>query len=208
MVEAFLLYWAFFIPGISLPSGSATYIPFEATKEISRVFFYDLPVIFLILYLLWRDSDGAIKNRFRINRYTFLWSLFNLSVIVASAVLISLLSQFMLPAYRPPLIEAPHTMTAWLIMVIGSFATAYLEEFYFRLYLLYRFDSAGIRPLMANLLSVFLFTLCHSYEGPLGALNAAIAGLFFTLFYRKTKNIHCPAWSHGLYNILAFAVGF
>lgn len=128
-------------------------------------------------------------------------------LILTSALGISLVAQYLLPAYRPPLIQAPQTLDAWLIMLTGSFATAYLEEVFFRLYLLHRFDTSGIPLITGNLLSILLFSLCHLYEGPLGALNAAIASIFFTVIYRKTSSVHSPAWAHGLYNVLAFSFG-
>lgn len=112
-----------------------------------------------------------------------------------------------MPDYKPPLIQAPKTFGAWVVMIIGSFATAYLEEIFFRLYLLYRFDRAGIPIMTGNLVSILLFSLCHLYEGPMGTLNAAIASLCFTTVYRKSNNIHSPAWAHGLYNVMAFAFG-
>jgi hypothetical protein len=136
-----------------------------------------------------------------------LWSLINFVLILTSALGISLVAQYFLPAYRPPLIQAPQTIDAWLIMLIGSFATAYLEEVYFRLYLLHRFDTAGIPRITGNLLSIVLFSLCHLYEGPLGTLNAAIASTCFTFIYRKTNSVHSPAWAHGFYNVLAFSLG-
>ena len=207
LVEAFLLYWAFFIPGISLPSPSATFIPFDTARELSRILFYDTPVVALLIFILWRENKNLLASKFEINRHSIFWSFINFILILGCALSIALFAQYILPAYKPPLIQAPPTIGAWFVMIIGSFATAYLEEIFFRLYLLHRFDTAGI-PLMAgNLLSILLFSLCHLYEGPLGTLNAALSSLCFTLIYRRSKSIHSPAWAHGLYNVLAFAFG-
>uniref|UniRef100_A0A7C3IHC9 CPBP family intramembrane metalloprotease n=1 Tax=Gracilinema caldarium TaxID=215591 RepID=A0A7C3IHC9_9SPIR len=207
LVEAFLLYWAFFIPGISLPSPSATFIPFDTARELSRIFFYNIPVVALLIFILWRENKNLLSSKFVVNRHSIFWSFINFILILASALSIALFAQYILPAYKPPLIQAPQTTAAWFVMVIGSFATAYLEEIFFRLYLLHRFDTAGIPSMAGNLLSILLFSLCHLYEGPLGTLNAAIASLCFTLIYRRAKSIHSPAWAHGLYNVLAFAFG-
>jgi len=207
LVEAFLLYWAFFIPGISLPHTAVTYIPFVTVQELYRIVFYDVPVITLLLYILWREDKSLVRSKFTVNRQSIYWSFINFLLILGSALFISAIAQYVLPAYKPPLIQAPQTPPAWIVMIIGSFATAYLEEIFFRLYLLHRFDTAGIKSMAGNLLSILLFSLCHLYEGPLGTLNAALASLCFTLIYRKTNSIHSPAWAHGLYNLLAFACG-
>ncbi|WP_304225074.1 CPBP family intramembrane glutamic endopeptidase [Gracilinema caldarium] len=200
------MYWAFFLPSISIPSETASVISFVTLRELSRILLYDLPATALILFLLIKENREKIIERFAVSRNITLWAIINLTLIIASAFVISLLARFILPSWKPPIIQAPKLPSAWIVMTAGSFATAYLEESYFRLYLLYRFDEAGFTSRTGNLLSVLLFSLCHIYEGPLGFLNAAIAGLFFTLVYRKTGSIHSPAWAHGLYNTLVFSL--
>jgi len=207
LVEAFLLYWVFFIPGISIPSSSTTFIPFVTERELSRIFFYDAPIVALLILILWRENKDWLALKFTVNRQSIYWSFINFILILACALSLSLIAQYLPPLYKPPLIQAPQTTGAWFVMIAGSFATAYLEEFFFRLYLLHRFDMAGMPVMAGNLLSILLFSLCHLYEGPLGTLNAVLASLCFTLIYRKSNNIHSTAWAHGLYNVLAFAFG-
>jgi len=94
------------------------------------------------------------------------WSIFNFVLLFASAMTISLVSHYFLPAYRPPWIQAPQTADAWLVMIFGSFAVAYLEEIYFRFYLLHRLDIAGFKPLVGNFISILLFRCATSMKAP------------------------------------------
>jgi membrane protease YdiL (CAAX protease family) len=103
-----------------------------------------------------------------------------------------------------PGVEAPGSPVQWLIMICACAATGYFEESYFRLYLLTRF--AGLGRGKSVFLGVLLFTLCHVYEGPWGALNAAAAGTVLSLIFTKSKSFHGIAWAHGAYNAAVYAM--
>jgi membrane protease YdiL (CAAX protease family) len=100
--------------------------------------------------------------------------------------------------------EAPQGLVPWLVLIIASLGTGYLEETYFRAYLYTRFTEAGLGPLRSAAVSAALFTLCHLYEGPWGALNALLAGLFLSLVFLRRKSLHGLAWAHGGYNVFAY----
>jgi membrane protease YdiL (CAAX protease family) len=100
--------------------------------------------------------------------------------------------------------EAPGTLVSWLVLTASSLGTGYLEESYFRAYLHTRLREAGLGPLKSTALSAILFALCHFYEGPWGALNALLAGIFLSLLFLRYKSLHGLAWAHGAYNIFVY----
>jgi membrane protease YdiL (CAAX protease family) len=130
-------------------------------------------------------------------------------------------------------VEAPIGPAAWILMILSCFSTGYLEETYFRRYLLDRLlqQKPGTRaaeaffpqthglaaaagtlyaktgPVPGILVSTALFSLCHIYEGPWGVINAALAGLLLSLIYVHYGALHGLAWAHGLYNIFIYANG-
>ncbi|MDR1929885.1 MAG: CPBP family intramembrane metalloprotease [Treponema sp.] len=91
-------------------------------------------------------------------------------------------------------------------MVLSSFTAGYLEESYFRWYLPARFRESGLSVPGSFLISTVLFSLCHVYEGPWGAANAALAGALLSLVFVRSRSIHGIALGHGLYNVFVFIV--
>jgi membrane protease YdiL (CAAX protease family) len=92
----------------------------------------------------------------------------------------------------------------WLAVIVLCMGSGYLEESYFRLYLLGRFTAGGLGPWKSLLLSTLLFAFCHVYEGPWGALNAAAAGLILSRIFLRHRSLHGIAWAHGLYNTAVY----
>ncbi|MDR1352412.1 MAG: CPBP family intramembrane metalloprotease [Treponema sp.] len=121
-------------------------------------------------------------------------------------------------------VEAPGPPEAWILMIFSCFSTGYLEETYFRHYLLSVFRKqkswmlfpgpegpevfrAKTSAVPGIIVSTALFSLSHIYEGPWGVANAVLAGLFLSLIYTHYGAIHGLAWAHGLYNIFIYANG-
>jgi membrane protease YdiL (CAAX protease family) len=126
---------------------------------------------------------------------------------MALAAVLSLASKLLGMGEDIPMVGAPRGLPAWLLMVLGGIATGYTEETFFRAYLFLRLGEAGIGRKQMVLVSVTLFALCHLYEGPWGIINAAGAGIIFSLAYFKGNSVHGVAWAHGAYNILVYAMG-
>ncbi|MFP3041644.1 CPBP family intramembrane metalloprotease [Treponema primitia] len=91
-------------------------------------------------------------------------------------------------------------------MILSCLSTGYLEESYFRFYLFTRFKQGGVSPVKAMIVSSILFALCHVYEGPLGALNALLAGLLLFFIFSRRRSLHGIAWAHGAYNIFVYVM--
>jgi membrane protease YdiL (CAAX protease family) len=95
---------------------------------------------------------------------------------------------------------------SWCILVISCLSTGYLEESYFRFYLLSKREEMGLGPHRAVVVSTLLFSFCHIYEGPWGFLNAAISGIVLCVIFLRFRSLHGIAIAHALYNILIFAI--
>jgi membrane protease YdiL (CAAX protease family) len=91
-------------------------------------------------------------------------------------------------------------------LVISCISTAYLEESFFRFYLLSKREEMGIGPHRAVLLSTLLFSICHVYEGPWGFLNAALSGMVLAFVFLRFRSLHGIALAHALYNVLVYAL--
>jgi membrane protease YdiL (CAAX protease family) len=89
-------------------------------------------------------------------------------------------------------------------MIPSVLSSAYVEESYFRFYLLTRLEETEPGPLKRVFVSVFLFSLCHIYEGIPGILNAVLAGTFLSFLFLKYRSLHGLAWAHGAYNAAVY----
>ena len=101
-------------------------------------------------------------------------------------------------------IEAPRTVPGWAVVIVSCLVTGYLEEGFFRAYIITRLDDIGVGGLRAVVVSVVLFSLCHLYEGPWGVVNAALAGSALSVAFIRGKSLHGPAWAHGAYNAFVY----
>lgn len=172
-----------------------------------RIFFYDLPALFLILYLLLRDTSGSLVGFQKPQKEDGIIALVTFVIVSAVSLFISWFSSALFQAPDILFVEAPRGFTRWTVAVFAGLCTAYFEETFFRAYLLRRFAEGGLPATKSVLISAFLFSLCHVYEGPWGALNAFIAGIVLALAFRRRNSVHGPAWAHGAYNLLIYAMG-
>jgi membrane protease YdiL (CAAX protease family) len=181
-------------------------IRFIISQELSRILGFTVPAIALIGYLLvLRGGKARLPRRPRSG------DLLSLAIVLpgllGAGLFISLVSSVFSTGASALTVEAPRGLPAVIIMFFSCLSTGYLEEFYFRYYLSLRFKQAGLRNIPAMGLAVVLFSLCHIYEGPWGALNALLAGILLSLVYKKYRALHGIAWAHGLYNVFIYLSG-
>ncbi|GHV73914.1 hypothetical protein AGMMS49940_12160 [Spirochaetia bacterium] len=200
LIEPFILYWVLFLPAWGPPFAAAAPAAFSLNQELGRIFTYNLPSLALIVYLLRPKPGGIFRPRAR-DLGTVLLALPGLLIL---GVLVTLLGSLLPFPVSAPTLDAPLGPAAFLVMILSCLSTGYLEETYFRLYLFTRFKERGIGPVKAMAVSSVLFALCHIYEGPLGALNALLAGLLLYSIFVRQKSIHGIAWAHGGYNVFVY----
>jgi len=214
-MEALILYFVLFFPGVYTSSFPAhgiemDLIHFSALQELGRTLTYTLPSLALLWYIM-SDKKGlsALKSE-----KTRIKDLIPFAAGLSSLVIIGIAVSFLvsrfsgLPGLAPPLkVEAPGSIPGWTVMVISCLSTGYLEESYFRYYLLTRLENAIPMEALRILFSTVLFSLCHFYEGPWGILNAALAGILLSVLFVRFRSLHGIAWAHGVYNIFVYVMG-
>ena len=203
-----LLYLVLFFPGISSQAPVVTIISFSAFREFGRLFTYTIPALALIWYLILEKKSLDISvSDIKPKKTDLISFAIGFPLLILSGALVTLLMNKLDPNVKMPVIEAPGSVQGWIIMVISCTGTGYLEESFFRFYLLRKLNEwIRSRPLKI-IFSVLLFSLCHSYEGPWGILNAALAGLSLSILYEKYRTIHGIAWSHACYNAIVYVMG-
>ncbi|MDR0723415.1 MAG: CPBP family intramembrane metalloprotease [Treponema sp.] len=208
----FLLFASGLIPQGTYPDS----IPFSLRRELTRIFAYTIPSLGLIWYLIYRHQtlyrswvQGVSRIR---NLMAFGIALLGLGGIGFCISQVGPLLNDLLAPYIQvppgPRLEAPEGLLAWLVILGSCLGTGYLEESYFRLYLLLCLEEAGIGLRKGVFLSCFLFSLCHTYEGPWGVLQAALAGMVLSLVFIRYHAFHGIAWAHGAYNGLVYLITY
>jgi hypothetical protein len=204
--EALILYLVLFIPG-SLSGELPGVVEFSLLRELNRLLLYNVPALALIWRLLFHCQSlgewGVAKLRFRDLRAFAL----ALPGLLGIGMTISILSPRLFPGALLPAFEAPADPAAWIVLAGSSLGTGYLEESYFRFYLLNMLELTGLGKRRRIFISVMLFSFSHLYEGPGGAINALLAGLLLSAIHLREGSLHGIAWAHGGYNLLVYALG-
>jgi membrane protease YdiL (CAAX protease family) len=208
-MEALILYFVLFFPGVYASSAGMA-MPFSILRELGRTITYTMPSLALLWYLISisQGASSAGKN--------FLLpklgkprkkEVFSFAIGLPGLVMISSLIWILsrrAGISAPPKAEGPADIWGWLAVVFSSLGTGYLEESYFRYYLLTRLKNPRLLRIAA---SAALFAICHIYEGPLGILNAFLAGVFLSVLFIRRGSLHGIAWAHGAYNGIVYLMG-
>jgi hypothetical protein len=198
-IEALILYVVLFFSG---PPASAEY---SIAAEISKILLYCIPSIALIWYLLsrnWKIEYWIIKP----GRKDLIPGLITLPCLLVIGSVVGFASSITGGTAAPITLPSPSSVAGWIVLFISCISAAYLEESFFRFYLLSKREEMNLNVPSALALSTLLFSICHIYSGPWGFLNAAIAGLFLGFMFLRYNCFHGIAIAHGLYNIAAYAI--
>jgi membrane protease YdiL (CAAX protease family) len=197
-----LVFLILFFPGL-FPQGGAQGV-FSARGALIRLGLHTLPGLALIGFFLLKAENRPYRPSLKARPRDLATALLCLAFLCLIALAFKALSLVAPELPSPPGLVKPDSALSWTVLVLFYFASAYLEEAYFRVYLETALQRVKMAPLARLLISAGLFTLCHLYQGPLGLANALAAGIFLLLFYRKTRSPHGLALGHGLYNVLAY----
>ena len=209
-MEALILYLVLFFPGLLIQgvAGDLLTIPFSVVWALNRTITYTIPALALIWYIVLGKKSLSDFVPIKLKRQDFLPLGFGLLGLISIGLVISLAISLFSRYFGitvPPKIEAPHGISAWIVMIILCMGTGYLEESYFRYYLLTRLENFNLPSKV--ILSSMLFAFCHIYDGPFGILNALLAGIFLSLLYIRYRSLHGIALAHGIYNIFVYTMG-
>ena len=225
-IEALVLYAVLFLPGLVISLTGSVVLP--AAVEPVRMLIFNIPSTALILYLAHRgrqDNTWGLKPGAK--------DLFSCLIAFPCLLIIGFIIAYSSSFFGDTTVQItfvpPSGAVGWILLCVSCISTGYLEESFFRLYLLGRF-SGGINRRFAdaplreddNILSrrkeikpgvpaamavsAALFSICHIYEGPWGLLNSALSGILLSVIFLRYNSLHGIALAHGLYNIAAYAV--
>ena len=211
-MEALLLYFVLFFPSLSGGAGIsvADIIPFSITRELVRTFTYTIPSFALLWYLISGKNGFSALVSEKPGSRDFIPLVFGFSGLVIIGFGISFLVTFFSGFFGfslPPKIAAPDNIRGWIVIFLSCFGTGYLEESYFRYYLLKKLEFQLPFPALRIAFSTILFAVCHFYEGPWGIINAVLAGVLLSILFIRYRSLHSIAWAHGAYNMLVYIMG-
>ncbi|MCL2184294.1 MAG: CPBP family intramembrane metalloprotease [Treponema sp.] len=202
-LEALILYILLFFSGIrgavitTQQSGS-----FSIYSEIIRISLFFIPSIALIWYLItrkWKLEYWII----RFGKKDLIGFIITLPLLLITGISVSLIAS-LTNAENLITLPSPSGTAGWIILCISCLFAAYMEESFFRFYLISKREDLNLNAPAALALSSALFALCHIYEGPWGFLNAVFAGLILGFMFLRFNSFHGIAIAHGTYNIIAF----
>jgi membrane protease YdiL (CAAX protease family) len=213
LLEPLILYFVLFFPGTFSPWGAEPLpagIPFSVLGELSRTLTYTAPSLALLWYLVLKNSGTASLAGEKPGKNDVYSFIIGFPALVAIGLILSFLISFF-PAPSPlPKIEAPASVPGWIVMALSCIGTGYLEESYFRCYLLKKMTKitfAWTGVMIRIVFSTALFAVCHLYEGPWGIANAVLAGAVLAALFERYGALHGIAWAHGAYNAFVYVMG-
>jgi hypothetical protein len=207
-IEALILYILLFLSGsVAQISGTTIYIAgFSATAGTIRVFLYTITSLALIWYFILRSKKHYLLS-LRPGKKDLVSCFITFPGLLITGFIIAFLSSHTSTGETVQIVmNSPSNVTEWILLCTICILSAYLEESFFRFYILERRQELNLSAASALALSVVLFSICHIYEGPWGFTNAVISGAFLGFMYLRYNSLHGIAIAHGLYNISAYII--
>ena len=205
-IEPLILYAVLFFrfsAGISQPGEPVEFSPFAETM---RVLTYTIPSLVLVWYLLLKVKSFRQWGVSFPRKKDIIPALISFPALVLIGLTISFVSHKFGNFPASPLFLPPADIISWVIMAFSCICSAYLEESFFRFYLISKRETMKLGPHRVVLISTLMFSCCHLYEGPWGFLNAALSGILLAFVFLRYRSIHGIAFAHAMYNILVYGL--
>jgi len=207
-IEPLILYAVLFFRFFSGPMLPPESPPeFSASAEIARLVLQTGPSLALLWYMMLRAKGLAEWGVARPGVRDLIPALVSFAAIALVGFAVAAGFHRFGASPGVPRIIVPGAVVPWAVLTLSVFAGAYLEESFFRLYLLSRLAEMGLGQGRAVFVSTAMFALCHMHLGPWGILNAAVSGAVLACVFLRTRSLHGVGFAHGLYNVLVFALG-
>jgi membrane protease YdiL (CAAX protease family) len=186
----------FILPGFTGERGSAPLMMDEPL--IIRTIITRLPLlaVLLVMTLAGTPDDRRRRGWAGLKRPDIL--------IIPALVLITFITGILMPSESEPFYSL-NSLTPGLtaLVILMSVSGAFVEELFFRSWLLSELDDLGWRALPALMVSTVLFTLTHTWQGWRGLLSAAVAGLAYGLAFQRRRSIAPLIAAHSVHNTAA-----
>jgi len=197
-----VLFALFVVPGLLAP-GDVGRLEIGGVLVASMI--RNIAFALLILYLA--DIQGerlsvvGIEGYLPLRGIPVFLGLFGISISV-SVIIGGLTGDVPDSLFRSISFDGDDPMGMFLLAAF-MFSVAWVEELFFRGYLLLRFRQFGASPLVAVVASSLLFAVGHGYQGLPALVFAFSAGLFLGILWTRRPGIVSFTLGHGAYNIVA-----
>jgi membrane protease YdiL (CAAX protease family) len=208
-LEAIILYIVLFLSGSasfftnSPPAG--TQAGFYVSAALSGIFLRSIPSLVLIWFLLLKKKklkDWGIRPGLK----DLISGIITFPCLLIIGFMVTYTSSQIGETSLKMTLVSPSSGREWIILSLSCVFAAYMEESFFRFYLLSRRNELKLTAVYALVLSVALFSICHIYEGPWGFLNAVLSSTLLCFMFLRYKSIHGISIAHAMYNIAIYAI--
>jgi membrane protease YdiL (CAAX protease family) len=167
----------------------------------------DLALVSLILFFIWRNGERLRSLGWTVHRF---WQDVIIGVVLFVPVNIgaSYLDQFLqsiglsAPSTPLPATTATGGIGQIILGVILVVIVAISEETIFRGYLMLRFGAITRSAAWAVIISSFVFSLGHGYEGSSGVITVGVLGAIFAIIYLWRRSLTAPMVMHFLQDFI------
>ncbi|WP_461256377.1 CPBP family intramembrane glutamic endopeptidase [Treponema sp. R80B11-R83G3] len=206
-IEALILYILLFFPGSAFifTNREAAVTNFSVTAGLVNIFTFLIPSLALIWYLIYKARKielWAVKP----GKKDIVSFVITLPCLLIIGLTVTFTGVYIGGYTSQITLQSPSSVIEWIVLSITCILAAYLEESYFRYYLLTKREELNLNATSALLLSVVLFSVCHIYEGPWGFMNAVISGTILGFIFLRYYSLHGIAIAHALYNISIYII--
>jgi len=176
-------------------------ISYSITAEIAKILLFLIPSLILVMYF--RHKHWNIKQWIKKpSKNDLISGLIAFPCLIIIGILMALLAANTGSAQVP--IHPPSSITGWFILTLFCLLSAWLEEGFFRSYLISKKDELKLSVPSVLFLSTALFSICHLYSFPFGFLNSIISGLILGILFIRFKSLYGITIAHGLYNLTSY----
>ena len=171
----------------------------------------DLALVSLVIFFLWRNRE-SVKMIGWVGRNGMreaaIGVLLFIPMFYAAGFLDQLLvaAGFSSPATPMPSLEATGGILESILGFILVTIVAISEETIFRGYLLLRFNNIFTSTFFAVVLSAFIFSLGHGYEGTAGVITVGFMGFVFAIVYLWRGSLIAPIVMHFLQDFIGIVL--
>lgn len=171
----------------------------------------DAALVCLILYFLWQNGEPVKSVGWSFKHFwkDFFIGLFLFIPLYFCAGLLERALQkagFSLPATPVPSYLTPGDLPMLVLSVFLVAVVAVAEETIFRGYLITRFRDLKTGAPAAAVLSAFIFSIGHGYEGTAGVITVGFMGLAFALVYLWRRSLVAPIIMHFLVDFISIVL--
>jgi len=206
-IEALVLYILLFLHGslAFLAGGGTDAANFSATTELVNIFAYLAPALVLIWLLITKTPKMELWA-IRPGKKDLFSCIITFPCLLITGFIVTIIGSYISGPSENLTLSLPSSAAEWVLLFFTCLLSAYLEESYFRFYLLSKREEFNLNAVSALALSVILFSICHIYEGPWGFLNAVISGTILGFMFLRYNSLHGVAIAHTFYNISIYII--